>query len=85
MNNIPVWNINTPSGGFQGPPMTISPNQPVYSSYTSNFISNGPIPYGTPGDAPIGHKNHGKNFHVIAYNPVNGSYMVHGSGMPRHK
>lgn len=31
-------------------------------------------------DAPSGHPNHGKNYHVIERNPVNDSYMAHGFG-----
>ena len=77
-NYVPVWNLNTPDGGLQGPPMTISPTTPVYSSYTSKLIGFGSLETGIPTDAPEDHPNYNKNFHVVVYNPVNDSYMAHG-------
>lgn len=74
---IPVYNLNVPNGGPQGPPLIISGDQPVFSSYTGELICNGPVLKGTICDAPIGHANYGKPFHVIEFNPVNGSLMGH--------
>jgi hypothetical protein len=74
---IPAFNINTPHAGPQGPPLTVPPDQPVYSSYTSNLIGYGPIPWGTPTDAPIENVHYGKDFHVIEYVPANDSWMAH--------
>lgn len=79
-NYVPVFNLNVPGGGLQGPPMSISQSTPVYSSYTGDLIGNGPIAKGTPNDAPIGHKNYGKPFHVVEYNPANDTYMAHYRG-----
>lgn len=76
MSNIPVFNLNVPNGGPQQS-VVVGNNTPVYSSYTGNLIGHGPIPYGVKTDAPIGHPNHGKPFHVIEFNPVNKTYMAH--------
>ena len=75
-NFIPVHNLNVPNGGPQTP-VTITTSTPVYSSYTGNLIGHGPISFGTPTDAPIGHPNHGTNFHVVEFNPANNSFMAH--------
>ena len=75
-NSIPVYSLNVPNGGIQQS-ITITSNTPIYSSYTGNIVSHGSISYGTLTDAPSNHVNHGKNFHVIEYNPANGSYMAH--------
>lgn len=74
--NIPVYDLNVPNGGPQAP-ISITKDQPIYSSYTGNLVSWGPIPYGTISDAPVGHSNYKKPFHVIEYNPVNRSFMTH--------
>jgi len=76
-NYVPVYNLNIPGGGLQGPPMVISPITPVYSSYTGNLVGYGPLEKGTPNDAPKGHPNYNKSFHVVEFNPVNQSYMAH--------
>ena len=73
---IPVFNLNVPNGGPQMP-MVMPMDAPVYSTYTGNLIGYGPMPIGLISDAPIGHRNHDKPFHVIEYNPVNKSYMMH--------
>lgn len=75
--NVPVFNLNVPNGGPQGPPLQVPPDQQVYSSYTGNLVGVGPIPYGTPTDAPPGHPHHGTNFHVIEFSPSNESWMIH--------
>ena len=69
--------MNVPGGGPQGSPIIIPDNQPVYSSYTGELIGYGPTGRGVISDAPIGHPNYGKDFHVVEYNEVNGSYMAH--------
>ncbi|BCS82492.1 hypothetical protein QLL95_gp0360 [Cotonvirus japonicus] len=74
---VPVYNLNVPNGGMQGPPLTVPSDKPVHSSYTGELIGYGPIPRGMMSDAPIGHPNHGKDFHVIEYNPCNESWMMH--------
>ena len=76
-NHVPVYNLNVPYGGLQGPPMIISPTTPVYSSYTGDLVGYGPLAQGTPNDAPKNHPNYKKNFHVVEYNPANNSYMAH--------
>ncbi len=73
---LPVYSINVPNGGNQQP-ITIPANAPVYSSYTGKLVGYGPQPFGMPCDAPQGHPNNGKNYHVIINNPVNGSWMMH--------
>jgi len=74
---VPVYRLNVPGGGAQGPPIIIAGTTPVYSSYTGHLVGYGPLTYGTPNDAPKGHPNHGKNFHVIEYNESNGTHMAH--------
>ena len=58
-------------------PVTISADQPIFSSYTSKQVWTGPMPFGIPSDAPVGHPFHGVNFHVVEYVPANNSFMVH--------
>jgi hypothetical protein len=74
--NIPVYYFNVPHGGPQ-PSVTIPLDQPIHSIYTGNQVGVGSIPFGTPGDAPVGHPKHGHNFHVIQFCPLNNSYMAH--------
>jgi hypothetical protein len=74
---VPVHNLNVPNGGPQNP-ITIPSNAPVHSSYTGNLLGYGPQPTGVKCDAPRGHPNYGKDFHVIEYNPANNSWMEHG-------
>lgn len=76
-NNLPVYTINVPNGGMQRP-ITIPANAPVHSSYTGNLVGYGPQSFGTHCDAPRGHANFGKKYHVIINNPANGSWMMHG-------
>lgn len=74
---LPVYTINVPNGGTQRP-VNIPTNAPIYSSYTGNLVGHGSQYCGTLCDAPKGHANHGKNFHVVVNNPANGSWMIHG-------
>lgn len=74
--HVPVYSINVPNGGIQQS-VTVNNNTPIYSSYTGNLIGYGGIQIGTPNDAPSGHPNYGKSFHVIEYNPANNSFMGH--------
>jgi hypothetical protein len=69
--------ILVPTNAGPQMPVTISPNQPVYSTYSSKQVWTGPMPFGIPTDAPIGHPFNGKNFHVIEHIPTNNSFMVH--------
>jgi hypothetical protein len=78
MSHLPIHSINVPNGGIQQTPPQVTSQTPIYSSYTGNFIQFGQIKYGTPCDAPSGHKNHGKNYHVIQYNEANDTFMCHG-------
>lgn len=78
-NYVPVYNINIPGGGPQLP-IVIPSDAPVYSSYTGNLVGYGPQQKFVKCDAPQGHPNYGKNFHVIEYNPANDSFMEHGFG-----
>lgn len=74
---IPVYNLNTPDGGPQKPAYVTS-DTPIYSSYSGKLIGHGPIHRGSiRSDAPLGHPRHDKPFHVIEFNPANGSYMAH--------
>ncbi len=73
---IPSYNINIPNGGEQKS-VIVGPSDSIYSSYSGDFISHGPLLKGTPNDAPHSHPNYGKPFHVIEYNPCNNSYMAH--------
>lgn len=77
MSFVPVWSINVPFGGPQVNQIELSTETPVYSTYTGNLIGYGPIPKGVISDAPPGHPNHGKPFHVVEYNPANQTFMVH--------
>jgi hypothetical protein len=77
MSNLPVYNINVPGGGIQRQAPNITSSTPVYSSYTGNLVSHGNISRGTISDAPFGHSNYGRPFHVIEFNPLNNSYMTH--------
>lgn len=74
---LPIYNINIPNGGAQVQ-MTVSADDKIYSSYTGEHVWTGPMPNNIKTDAPITHPNYGKTFHVIEYNPANGSHMVHG-------
>lgn len=76
---VPIYNLNVPNGGPQKS-VKISPKTPVHSTYTGNVVGYGRIPKGTISDAPVGHPNHGKPFHVVEHNPVNKSYMIHHVG-----
>lgn len=79
-NFLPVYNLNVPFGGIQQP-VTISPTTTVYSTYTGLPVWTGPVPKGITCDAPKGHPNYGKPFHVIEFNPVNKTYMMHRPGV----
>lgn len=74
---LPVKRLNIPNGGNQGSDLSVPDNEPTYSSYTGNLIGYGNIPRGTTCDAPEGHANFGKDFHVVEYNEANNSYMAH--------
>lgn len=77
---LPVYNINIPGGGMQ-PDISLPFDAPVYSSYTGELITYGPVNRGIMTDAPIGHPNYSKPFHVVEYNPVNQTFMMHGMGL----
>jgi|SaaInlStandDraft_6_1057023.scaffolds.fasta_scaffold248250_2 hypothetical protein len=74
--NVPAYNINVPNGGLQQP-VIITPDTPIYSSYTGEYICNGPLAHGVQCDAPVGNARYGMNFHVVEYNPANNTYMAH--------
>ncbi len=74
---IPVYNLNVPNGGPQMP-ITIPSNASIYSTYTGEYVGKGYINTNTICDAPESHKNYGKPYHVVEYNPANDSYMAHG-------
>lgn len=76
---VPVYNLNIPGGGPQGPPMFVPSDSAVYSSYTGGLVGYGGVPHGTMNDAPPSHPNFGNPFHVVEFNPANGSYMAHGN------
>ena len=71
---VPVYDAGAP--GRPQEPVYLPNNAPVYSVYTGERVSVGPVPVGTPGDAPYGNHNYGKNFHVIQN--VKGDWMIHG-------
>lgn len=79
---IPVFDINSPGAGIQQPAPIITNITPIYSSYTSKLIQYGPIPFNTLNDAPRGHPNYGKPFHVIEYIKSIDTYMSHGIPKP---
>lgn len=56
--------------------VTISSTTPVYSAYTNTLIGYGPISWNTSSDAPIGHKNFGKDYHGIVVDS-NGHHAAH--------
>lgn len=84
MNYIPVKNLNVPNGGPQPSAPPVKSDTPIYSSYTGNLVHVGPVPWGTPNDAPSTDSNHGGKNHVIEFNPANNSYMMHRQ-TGRHK
>lgn len=55
---------------------TVPDGTPVYSEYTGNIVGYGQIPCGMMSDAPEGHRNHGKKFHVININGA-GEHRLH--------
>jgi hypothetical protein len=75
-NYIPAYDLGEPgrSGGYS---ICINPSDMVYSTYSGEKISNGPINKGRISDAPPGHKNHGKPFHDVERDSK-GYLMVHG-------
>lgn len=75
---IPVYDINKPFGGIQKPAPPLKKNTVIYSTYTGKPVRQGGIPYGTVTDAPPGHPNYKKDFHVIEYVEAYESYMAHG-------
>ncbi len=78
-HNVPVYAVNSPGAGVQQP-VVMHTDTPIYSSYTSEFVGYGHVPKGTPGDAPYGHPNYGKNFHVIQHVASERIYMIHRMG-----
>lgn len=76
---IPSYDLNAPNAGPQKP-VYITHATPIHSSYSSKLIGHGPMLNNIINDAPQGHPNHGKNYHVIEHNPVNDTYMAHGFG-----
>jgi hypothetical protein len=77
--HIPSYDLNAPDAGPQKP-VYITHATPIHSSYTSKLIGYGPMLNNIINDAPPGHPNYGKTYHVIERNPVNDSYMAHGFG-----
>jgi hypothetical protein len=76
---IPAYYIGTP--GNPGGSIPVNQDTKVYSSYTGNLISVGPVSKGTKCDAKEGNKNHGKNFHSINIDS-NGNFMMHRARRP---
>lgn len=79
---VPVYNLNAPGGGLQQPAILLAANTPIYSSYSGQLIGYGSVPLGTPTDAIKGQLGYGKNYHVVEYNPANGSHMAHRMQRP---
>jgi hypothetical protein len=73
---VPVYDAGQPGRVQQ--PVYLPATAPVYSVYSGKLVAHGPVPVGTPGDAPHGHANYGKDFHVI--NNVRGAWMMHRPG-----
>ena len=76
VKNVPVYDAGAPYRTQQ--PVYLPVTAPVHIVYSGKVISYGPVPVGTPCDAPFGHANYGKDFHVI--NNVRGDWMIHGFG-----
>lgn len=76
---IPVHIVadHTSHNGLVSHAITVPRDVPVHSEYTKNIIGYGPIPWGVVYDAPVGHHNHGKPFHGINYNPIDGIWRAH--------
>lgn len=81
--NLPVYDINVPGGGPQQT-VVIKSDTPIYSSYTGDLIQYGPIGYNVRCDAPIGHPNYGKDFHVIERIRDIDAFMAHGVGVSNY-
>lgn len=75
MSYVPAYYIGAPH--TPGHAITISPNTPVYSSYSGDLIGYGPIKWNTANDAPVHHEKHGQSYHVVEMDS-NGNYMAHG-------
>ena len=73
---VPAYTIGLP--GIPGYSVSVNPDTRVYSSYTGDLISIGPVRKGIPCDAPSDNKNYGKNFHSINVDSY-GNYMMHRS------
>ena len=74
MSYLPCYFLGEPNvPGFS---TFVNANTPVFSSYTGQLISYGPVKVGTISDAPIGNPNHNKPFHVIEIDS-NGNHMMH--------
>lgn len=63
--------------GMPSPAPSPSQTTPVYSSYTQKLIGYGPIPFGTPNDAPSSSKQFGGNFRVVEWCPIINIYRAH--------
>lgn len=77
-NFIPAHSLGVPGGNCQSHSMMISSNTPVYSSYTGNFIQNGPLGRNVPNDAPPGDINYGKNWSNTVFNECNNTCIAYG-------
>lgn len=74
MSFIPCYNLGAP--GIPGGLIQITPNTPIYSSYTGDLIGYGSIPIGTICDAPRNNQKYNQPFHVIEKDS-NGNFMAH--------
>lgn len=74
---IPSYKSANMSAHTVSTPTTIQQNTPVYSEYTNELVGLSPIPFGTICDAPFGHPNFGKSFHVVLQNN-SGVFYTHG-------
>jgi hypothetical protein len=72
--HLPVWDAGEPNRPQV--PVVLPENAPVYSVYSGNIVGYGPRPFGVPCDAPKGHPNYGKNFHVIQKHS-DGNFVMH--------
>lgn len=79
--NVPVYPLGYPGSGPQQP-ITLRPDQPIYSSYTGKQVGIGGMPHGVICDAPLGNPKYGKPYHVIEVDR-HGDAMIHGQG--KHK
>jgi hypothetical protein len=72
---LPAYDLGEP-GRPGGHSIEIKSDDIIYSTYTGEQVAVGPVKKGMKCDAPKGHKNYKKKFHVIERD-AKGNLMMH--------